>query len=703
MPDPRRPLVRGAFLFFMSLGAAPSMSFAQDAPLDEIVVRADLRERPVSELPASISVIGQEQIAQIAVTHFEEIIHLIPNLNFAGGSNRPRFFQIRGVGERSQYEGAPNPSVGFLIDDVDFSAIGGVALTWDVEQISVLRGPQGTRYGANAIGGLISVRSRRPSGETGADVRLLAAEDDARAVGVAFETALGERTAARVSAYSYEADGFRDNPFLGRDDTNGRKERDFKIALDHTFSDRLALELTGLYIDIDNGYDAFAIANDFTTFSDKPGRDGQRTRAVSARLDWRPGDSWRLLSLTSVARSDIRFGFDADWGNDEFWAPFVYDFISDRRRIRENQSQEFRFVSEPGRGLFNDRLSWVAGIYALNLREDLIAVDQGVYIDPTFGPFVVDTPPLTSDYSATNVAAFAEGEWAFNERWSLSAGLRLERRDADYVDSNGLELDPSETMLGGQLAVTWNRSDTQRYYVKYARGYKAGGFNLGPVPAGLTEFDAEFVDSLEAGFIWQPTERDVQLRAAVFIDQRDDQQISTSEQLNPNDPASFVFFIDNAAEGSGAGLELEMTYGFAENWRAYANVGLLSTELDTSGALALLDGRDQPHAPGYTFAAGVAYQPAEGWFVGLDINGRDEFFFSSGHDQTSDAYELIHARAGFRFANTTVTVFGRNLTDEQYAVRGFFFGNEPPDFPNTQYVRLGDRRQIGVRLDWSLN
>ena len=135
--------------------------------LEEVIVTATLRKQSLLETPVSIAVLNERTLQDAGRQHFEDVLAAVPNLNWAGGTSRPRFFQIRGIGEREQYEGAPNPSVGFLIDDIDFSGIGMPATTFDVGRIEVLRGPQGMRYGANALAGLIVMRGQDPADEFG--------------------------------------------------------------------------------------------------------------------------------------------------------------------------------------------------------------------------------------------------------------------------------------------------------------------------------------------------------------------------------------------------------------------------------------------------------------------------------------------------------------------------------------------------------
>ena len=139
-----------------------------DDILDEVIVTGTLRGADSSARRRSASRCwAQGTLQDAGQQHFEDVLGLVPNLNWAGGTSRPRYFQIRGIGEREQYEGAPNPSVGFLIDDIDFSGLGMPATLFDLKQIEVLRGPQGTQYGANALAGLIVVRSNEPERDAG--------------------------------------------------------------------------------------------------------------------------------------------------------------------------------------------------------------------------------------------------------------------------------------------------------------------------------------------------------------------------------------------------------------------------------------------------------------------------------------------------------------------------------------------------------
>ena len=137
------PVVAAAIA--VALAHAPAVLAADaemaEAPqvLSPMRVRADFRQADILDSSASVTVLDRTAIQDAGQQHFESLTQLVPNLNTAGGTSRARYFQIRGIGELEQYQGAPNPSVGFLIDDIDFSGVGGVATLFDTEQIDVLR------------------------------------------------------------------------------------------------------------------------------------------------------------------------------------------------------------------------------------------------------------------------------------------------------------------------------------------------------------------------------------------------------------------------------------------------------------------------------------------------------------------------------------------------------------------------------------
>lgn len=675
---------------FLVLILASSVAAAE--AIEEIIVTADFRGRPASELPSSVTILSTEFIEEAAVQHFEELIGVVPNLNWSGDGHRARYFQIRGVGELEQYQGAPNPSVGFLIDDIDFSGIGTIATLFDVRSVEVLRGSQGTRYGANALGGLIYVRSAEPSAERNGRLQLTAGQDDAFSLGLAFGGALNDResTVFRLSVQRYESNGFRNNTYLGREDTNNRDETGVRFGLGFEPSDTVTGRLSLIYSRVDDGYDAFALDNSYTMLSDKPGKDAQESVGGSLRLDWGSLGVGGLTSITAFANSDIDFSFDADWGNDDSWAPVLYDYISVSGRQRDTFSQEFRYTTS----------NWLFGLYALHLSEDLATLNQGEYYDPGYDWADSLDYPFDSSYESTNIAAFAQFDHEWGDATRVSAGLRVEHRTTDYSDTDGLSANPSNSFWGGELSISHDFGNEATGYITLSRGYKAGGFNLGPVPENWRYFDPEAMWTLETGIKSILMDGALSFDASLFHSWREDQQVRASFQLVPNDPASFGFATINIDGGRTWGAEADLRWNFGEFSEIYASLGLLYGGFPASvEEFPWLENRDQAHAPRYSAAAGIVLRNARGLFLRLDASALDEFYFDVSHNQKSQAYGLLHARAGYEGDNWIVQVWARNLADRNYAVRGFYFGNEPPDFPATLYTRLGDPRQVGVTLE----
>ena len=210
-----------------SIVAAPALS----AELEEVVVMADYRDLNDAQLATSITVISSAVVSQRAAQHFEEIINSIPNFNVSGGTGRSRFFQIRGIGERSQFIEPINPSVGLLIDNVDYSGAGSIATMMDVDQIEVLRGPQGTRYGANALAGLINITTRNPEPEYATSLKANVGDYGHRTLGLTTTGPITALSSFRLAAETHQSDGYYTNSFLNRDDVNQRDETSLRGKL----------------------------------------------------------------------------------------------------------------------------------------------------------------------------------------------------------------------------------------------------------------------------------------------------------------------------------------------------------------------------------------------------------------------------------------------------------------------------------------
>jgi outer membrane receptor protein involved in Fe transport len=183
---------------------------------------------------------------------------------------------------------------------------------------------------------------------------------------------------------------------------------------------------------------------------------------------------------------------------------------------------------------------------------------------------------------------------------------------------------------------------------------------------------------------------------------RKDQQVPTGEQIVLGDPLSFVLYTDNAARGENYGVEATLRWQALPVLLLDLRAALLQTQyLGYTFGERALDGREQAHAPEYQFDFGAEYRAARGWFARVDFAGLDDFYFDASHDERAPARVLTHLKAGVTGKQWRAEVWVRNLFDRYYSQRGFYFGNEPPNWSPTRYVQAGDPRHAGVTLTYT--
>jgi len=696
-------------LIFSSNQVFAEYGIGATVEIEEIIVKASWRETKLEKADASIFVIGQEVLIDQPVKHFEQLTQMIPNLNWAGGSSRPRYFQIRGIGERSGYEGTPNSSVGFIIDDIDFSGLGGIATTFDLEQVEVHRGPQGLRMGANALAGLIYMQSKNPTDAFEGIAELIYGSDDIKSLGIAMGGPIDEeeKLKYRVAFRQDEVNGFRNNSWLARDNTSGKKEFTGRIKLNWQPNSTSTIDFLLMNVDLENGYDAWTMDNSLSTLSDKPGRDSQDTNAMGLKMRFRLHDKFELQSLTGLTHSDVLFSFDADWGNNQSWQPYVYDFFSETLRSRRSLNHEFRLISEPMNFVEDKPMEWIAGIYYLDLKERNDRNDLGIYDDPfdNWSAYIQDDK-LGSDYASENLAVFGNIDYAIAPQTTISLGMRWERWTSAYADTLGEFFFPSDRMLGGKLSLRTELNEFANVYAAVARGYKSGGFNLGTGIQGAERlndliYHPEYLWNYEIGTSVLSPNSNLLIEAVVFWSDRKNQQVLISKQLDPNNPTTFQYLTQNAASGKNYGTELNLRAKLTDEISLFAALGLLKTEIKHHQSRPELMGRRQAHAPAKSYSFGINWQASEQFRLSIDLSGKSDFYYSDSHTEKSKSYTLVNLSLGYSQKNWVYEVWVRNLFDRYFAVRGFYFGNQPPNFPNQLYQRQGDPRHWGVLVRYA--
>lgn len=659
-------------------------------PVEEIIVTADFRQSPLDRIAASISVLDATLMQQKNALHLEDLLLNAPNVNMASGSSRARYVQLRGIGETGQFAEPLNPSVGMLIDGVDFSGIGAAAMLYDIEQVEILLGPQGTRYGSNALAGLINLQSKAPTTTAEYGLQLQGENYDGRGLAGHVSGPLGDKAGFRLAAQQLRSDGFSTNTFLHKP-TNTRDEQTVRGTLQWQAAPTLQLTLRGGFIDVQNGYDAFSLDNVRDTQSDEPGHDDQRSRYGSVQATSTAFDAFTLEAIATVARSDVNYGYDEDWVYEGFH-PDGYSSTDYYQRQHDTTSGELRLLSSPAGTLFDGRTSWVAGLYTLEQDVDLARI------------YTYAASDFRSAYTMQRNAAYAETTTVLSEQWSLDAGLRAERYSADYGDSNKVQFSPNDDLFGGKLALNYRTASGNLLYASLSRGYKNGGFNTdGSLDADLREYGSETLWNYEVGFKGSALDDRLHTRVALFWMNRDDVQIQSSTlRTRANGSTEFIEFTGNAAAGFNRGIELNSDFTLSDTAQLYGTLGLLDSEyadfINSNGDD--LDGREQAQAPGYQYTIGSRLQLWPALAFDINLQGRDAFYFSDSNDVRSNAYDLVNASLTWTQQQWQLTLWGRNLTDEDYLVRGFYFGNDPRDgYTDKGYTQLGEPARYGMTVN----
>ena len=701
---------RPAVLCFMTaalvaLPTLPDEARAQTEPV-EVVVTTGFRPSSITDSVGSSSIIDARAIRERGAVHLEAVLGTAANVSMTSAASRARFVQIRGVGDLEQFVGPKHyPSVGVTVDGIDLGGLASAAMLFDVDQVEILRGPQGTRFGASALAGQVFVRSAAPDDVGDTYLEASAGDYGTASLGFAAGGALADNLAARVALQSHRGEGFIENAWLGRDDTNGYEESTLRARLRWTPTEAGSLDVTAISFDGDNGYDAWSLDHTRETLSDQPGRDDLELAALglTGRVELESGSAFEATA--SWLDSTVDYGFDEDWSHpglcdgttctpaDEFSNTDRYE------RARQDLAFDLRWLGEGESGAGRER-RYVLGVYAQD-REERFAREY-------YGPFA-------SDYAADRLALYGQLDADLGMRLGFTLGLRYERFDDSYADSFAFASASDDELHSGELALRYELAGGGNIYALIARGQKPGGVNteassvfplLEPrfqdFVTPRMRFGDEALTNVELGFKSDLAGGRLGLRAAAFSMARDGAQLES--WFVQYVPFFFVGLLDTA-DGDNLGAEVDLDYRATDRWRLRASVGLLETEVESLMSFDIdLDdfvsraGIDQAKSPSWQVWLGSEWT-LDRWRIAVDVDANDSERYGYYHNGLIPGATLLNASLTRMLGTTELMLFVRNLLDEDHAVHGLYFGNDPRNgYLPEQYLQDGEPRLVGLSV-----
>ena len=440
--------------------------------------------------------------------------------------------------------------------------------------------------------------------------------------------------------------------------------------------------------------------------------------AVTTSGTWRLADTLSVEASVSYIDMDMHQRYDGDWVSDEFCE--IYTCSGGHETAQEifDRDRE-RLVADIQLLGGEDNLSAGAGNYVIGLYAN----DGSENLDYRYPSLWYGDSSSNSDYDTDRYAIYGEYEYAVSDQLTLVGGVRLERVDDNYRDSNGFRSANNDNLWNGKLSARYTLSDDSMVYATLTRSAKPGGVNttatanqpfMSPVFQGFTQgklsFDDESLLNTEIGIKTQQFDQRLSLSAAVFYTHRSNAQL---ENWMWDDAAGlWIGYLDSTSDADNYGLEVESTFALNTHIELFANVGLLHAEVDSVETFDLdqwqfvtKHNRDQAKSPKYQYNVGTRIAFNDAWSGHIEVEGRGDSYYGYYHDGKLDSYDLLNASLHWQRGNIGVTVWGRNITDQDFAVHGLYFGNDPRDdfgaYQNETYIQLGEPRTYGIELTYA--
>jgi iron complex outermembrane recepter protein len=724
-----RLAVSGTIATAFALLSAPQGALAQDARadklVDEITVTARRREESLQDVPIAVSAYSGEMLEEVGAVDITALSNYTPNitLEVSRATNTTLTAYIRGIGQQDPVAGWEG-GVGIYLDDVYLARPQGTVFDiYDVERIEVLRGPQGTLYGRNTIGGAVRYVTRRLSEEMEFRVKAAVGTDRQADLVLTGSVPISDtfRFGGTVATFNHE--GYGDNLFTGEDNAD-KDIMGYRLSAEWEPADNLFVRLSGDYSVDDStprqGHrllpslsgdpvlnDVFDTRAGISTYPSSTGglKPEVTQGGVGLLVQWDITDQLQLKSITS-SRSDHSESL-IDFDNlpiNEFDAPVVYD--------NEQFSQEFQFTYA------SDRLNGVFGVYYL----DANAFDA---FDVVFGLSGATSFTL-GDYDTNTWAGFFDFAYDLSDQWSISVGGRYteDERKARVVRETFLGLGspyfgndaaisitpPAEGVpefngkrtdsdFTPRVSVSFSPNDDQTLYLAYSEGFKGGGFdprgafNVAEVREG---FAPETVEAIELGVksVWAGGKLITNI--AAFTMDYTDVQIPGSILLdNDGDGVvdGFAGKVTNAGAADVSGFELEAIARFNDHFSATFALGLINADYTEwlvastdpgTGEPILVDiskDREFQNTPDKTANLGLRYEtpvgPGSLAVIGsMSYKGDSQQFEIADPLVDQEAFTMYDLSAIWTSdsGRYEAGLHGRNLTDEEYVVASYEFG-----------------------------